>query len=155
MPRVCWANISPALGQRLVFDRLHDRKRWTKMNGTLTDRDPQTALIWAVTGKTKCLHLCVQRGDIIRCSHTRYARTCRSMCGTFGFVGILIISPCIMPHWLIGWVTVLVHNIKSTSCMVWFICSTDRPNSNLIAKINNLMFIICKTYFLEITATNL
>ena len=39
-----WANISPALGQRLVFDRLHDRKRWTEMNGTLTDRDSQTAL---------------------------------------------------------------------------------------------------------------
>ena len=24
-----WTNISPALGQRLVFDRLQDRKRWT------------------------------------------------------------------------------------------------------------------------------
>ena len=23
-----WANISPALNQRLVFDRLHDRKPW-------------------------------------------------------------------------------------------------------------------------------
>ena len=27
------ANISPALGQRLVFDRLYDRKRWREMNG--------------------------------------------------------------------------------------------------------------------------
>ena len=40
-----WANISPALGdlgQSLVFDRLHDKKRWTEMIGTLTDRDSQT-----------------------------------------------------------------------------------------------------------------
>ena len=39
-----WANISPALGQCLVFDRLHDRKRWTEMNGTLrlTERDRNT-----------------------------------------------------------------------------------------------------------------
>ena len=29
-----WANISPALGQRLVFDHLPDRKRWIEMNGT-------------------------------------------------------------------------------------------------------------------------
>ena len=34
-----WANISPALGQRLVFDHLLDRKRWIEMNGTLTDTD--------------------------------------------------------------------------------------------------------------------
>ena len=31
-----WANISPALGQRLVFDRLQDRNRWREMNGRLT-----------------------------------------------------------------------------------------------------------------------
>ena len=30
------ANISPALGQRIVFDRLYHRKRWTEMNGRLT-----------------------------------------------------------------------------------------------------------------------
>ena len=34
-----WAYISPALGQHLMFDRLHDRKHWTEMNGTLTDTD--------------------------------------------------------------------------------------------------------------------
>ena len=30
-----WANISSTLGQRIVFDRLHDnvRKRWREMNG--------------------------------------------------------------------------------------------------------------------------
>ena len=35
-----WANFSPVLGQRLVFDSLHDRKRWTETNGThrLTER---------------------------------------------------------------------------------------------------------------------
>ena len=37
-----WVNISPALGKRLVFDRLHDKMCWTEMNGTLTDRDSQT-----------------------------------------------------------------------------------------------------------------
>ena len=55
MPRVCWAAglaVHTAGGeykptptqcrrQRLVFDRLRDRKRWREMNGThrLTDRD--------------------------------------------------------------------------------------------------------------------
>ena len=34
-----WANISQALGQRLVFDRLNDRKRWTEMNGTYRGRE--------------------------------------------------------------------------------------------------------------------
>ena len=55
-----WANISPALGQCLVFDRLDDRKRWTEMNGALKDTD------LADTGKATCPHLCVQRGDIIK-----------------------------------------------------------------------------------------
>ena len=30
------ANISPALGQRLSFDRLHNRQLWREMNGRLT-----------------------------------------------------------------------------------------------------------------------
>ena len=51
-----WATISPALGQRLVFDRLQDRKCWREVNEqTETDR--------ADRGKAICLHLCVQRGD--------------------------------------------------------------------------------------------
>ena len=58
-----WANISPALGQRLVFDRLHNRKHLTEMNGTPTDTDSQTAL--RGRGKPTCPHLCVQKGDII------------------------------------------------------------------------------------------
>ena len=29
-------NISPALGQRLVFDRLHNGNPWREMNGRLT-----------------------------------------------------------------------------------------------------------------------
>ena len=40
-----WANIGPALGQRIVFDRLHDRKLWlTEMNGTdrRTERTKRT-----------------------------------------------------------------------------------------------------------------
>ena len=37
-----WADISPALDKRVMVDRLHDKKRWTKMNGTLTDRNSQT-----------------------------------------------------------------------------------------------------------------
>ena len=40
-----WANISPALGQCLVFDRLHNRKRWTEMNGTLTDSNERTQVV--------------------------------------------------------------------------------------------------------------
>ena len=36
--RTRWANINPALAQRLVFDHLHDRKRWREMNGRLTDQ---------------------------------------------------------------------------------------------------------------------
>ena len=31
-----WANVSQALGQRLVFDRLYHRKPWRKMNGLIT-----------------------------------------------------------------------------------------------------------------------
>ena len=57
--RRLWANISPALGQRLVFDHLHDRKRWTEMNETLTDTDWQTETDWADIGKATCLHLCI------------------------------------------------------------------------------------------------
>ena len=34
-----WANVGSALGQSLVFDRPRDRKRLTKMNGTLIDTD--------------------------------------------------------------------------------------------------------------------
>ena len=39
-----WASISLVLGQRLVFDGLHDKKRWTEMIGThrLTERDRNT-----------------------------------------------------------------------------------------------------------------
>ena len=42
--RRLWANISPALCQHLVFDRLHDRKCCTEMNGRhrLTERDRNT-----------------------------------------------------------------------------------------------------------------
>ena len=32
-----WANISPALGQRLVFDRLQDRKRGREIETHSTD----------------------------------------------------------------------------------------------------------------------
>ena len=40
-----WVNVgllSVTLGQRLVLDSLHDRKRWTEINETLTDTDSQT-----------------------------------------------------------------------------------------------------------------
>ena len=47
--RTWWAIISPALGQRLVFDRLYDRNEWDRAN----------------RGKPTFLHLCVQREDII------------------------------------------------------------------------------------------
>ena len=54
-----WFSISPALSQRLVFDSLHDRKRWREMNGThrLTD--------WADGGKATCPHLCTDGRHII------------------------------------------------------------------------------------------
>ena len=57
--RTQWTNISPALGQRHVFDHLHDRKRWREMNGRRRLRQTER------TGKAICPHLCVQRGDII------------------------------------------------------------------------------------------
>ena len=34
--RILWANNNPALGQRLVFDRLHDRQR-ERTDTKLTD----------------------------------------------------------------------------------------------------------------------
>ena len=56
-----WANISLTLGQRLVFDRMQDRKHWSEMNW----RQTQTETDWAGRGKAICPHLCLQRGDII------------------------------------------------------------------------------------------
>ena len=50
------ANISPALGQRLVFDRLRNRNRYTEMNETLTDTDSQIDKGWADRGKATCPH---------------------------------------------------------------------------------------------------
>ena len=42
-----WANISPALVERLVFDHLHDRKCPTEINGTYRRRE-RTATNWVV-----------------------------------------------------------------------------------------------------------
>ena len=55
------ANINPTLVQRLVLDSLHDRKRWTEINGTQIHRQH-----WKDRCKPTCPHLCVQRGDIIK-----------------------------------------------------------------------------------------
>ena len=59
--RRMWANIIPALGQRRVFDRLHDRKlnrdEWDTHGHRLTDL--------ADTGKATCPYLFIG-GDITR-----------------------------------------------------------------------------------------
>ena len=57
LPQRCrrWANIIPALGQRLVFDRMYHRKRWREMNGdrlttaqteTQQTRSVKPVLVW-------------------------------------------------------------------------------------------------------------
>ena len=41
--RRLWANISPALGQRFVFDSLHYRNRWTEAHTLMGHRDIEDA----------------------------------------------------------------------------------------------------------------
>ena len=59
------ANICPALGQRLLFERLHDTKLWREIDGrqTHSTEDSQDGLSRrADEGKPKCPHLSV-RGE--------------------------------------------------------------------------------------------